>query len=193
MKENEEIKSRSNAVRVHAWLEGIRSNNSVAGGKRRFFGMDKTQSHNHSERDLENNERKMMTITSPVNQKTNFNVDPGNCQRDPDVKMLLARQILGLDLPKFSGEDAQRMTLSLRRVKRWRECKESKARQCVKMVLLTNNAERVIEIRRRNYGNSDVILNQLIEEVKQQCPVTESIRHFQEFANADENLFGWKI
>jgi hypothetical protein len=42
-------------------------------------------------------------------------------------------------------------------------------------------------ILRRNYGNSDVILNQLIEEVQQQCPVTES-RHFQEFANAIRNL-----
>jgi hypothetical protein len=45
---------------------------------------------------------------------------------------------------------------------------EGKARQCVKIVLLTNNAERVIEILRSNFGNSDVILNQLIEEV-QQC------------------------
>jgi hypothetical protein len=34
--------------------------------------MDKTQSHYHSDRDLGNNERGMMTITSPVNQKTNL-------------------------------------------------------------------------------------------------------------------------
>jgi hypothetical protein len=46
----------------------------------------------------------MMRITSPVNQKNNFNVYPGNFQQDPDVKMLLARQVLGLDLPKFIGE-----------------------------------------------------------------------------------------
>jgi hypothetical protein len=65
---------------------------------------------------------------------------------------------------------------------------EGKARKCVKMVLLTKNTERVIEILRKNYGNPDVILNQLIEEVQQQCPVKES-RHFQEFANAAvENL-----
>jgi hypothetical protein len=66
--------------------------------------MDKTQSHYHSDRHLENNERGMMRITSPVNKKTNFNVYPGNCQQDSDVKMLLARQILGLNLPKLSGE-----------------------------------------------------------------------------------------
>jgi hypothetical protein len=66
--------------------------------------MDKIQSHYHSDRDLENNDRGMMTITSPVNQKTIFNVYPGNCQKDPDVKMLLAGQILGLDLPNVSGE-----------------------------------------------------------------------------------------
>jgi hypothetical protein len=88
LKENEEIKSRSNVARVLSWLEG-RSNNSVAGGQRSFCGIDKTQSHYHSERDLEDNEREMMTITSPVNQKTNLNVDPGNGQRDPDV----ARQL----------------------------------------------------------------------------------------------------
>jgi hypothetical protein len=124
LKENEEIKSRSNAAPVHSWLEG-RSNNSVAGGQRWVCGMDKTQSHYQSDRDLENNERVMLKITSPVNQKTNFNVYPGNFQQVPDVKMLLARQILGLDLPKFRGEarvllpliGAQWMIASLRRVK----------------------------------------------------------------------------
>jgi hypothetical protein len=39
-----------------------------------------------------------------VNQITNFNVYPGNFQQDPDVKMLLTRQILELDLIKFCGE-----------------------------------------------------------------------------------------
>jgi tetrahydromethanopterin S-methyltransferase subunit G len=52
LKENEEIKSISNAARVHFWLEG-RSNNSVAGGQWLFSGMDKTQSQYHSDRDLE--------------------------------------------------------------------------------------------------------------------------------------------
>jgi hypothetical protein len=77
LKENEEIKPRSNAARVHSWLEG-RSNNSVADGQRWFFGMDKTQTQYHSDRDLENNERGMMKTTSPVNQKTKFNIYPGN-------------------------------------------------------------------------------------------------------------------
>jgi hypothetical protein len=88
LKENEEIKSRSNVARVLSWLES-RSNNSVAGGQRSFCGIDKTQSNYLSERDLKNNEHGVMTITSPVNQKTNLNVDPGNGQRDPDV----ARQL----------------------------------------------------------------------------------------------------
>jgi hypothetical protein len=39
-----------------------------------------------------------MTKMSPVNQKTYFNVYPGNCQQDP------AGKILGLDWPKFSSE-----------------------------------------------------------------------------------------
>jgi hypothetical protein len=38
-----------------------------------------------------------------------------------------------------------------------RKSLEGKARQCVKMVLLTNNAERVIDILQMNYGYSDVI------------------------------------
>jgi hypothetical protein len=101
--------------------------------------------------------------------------------------MLLARQILGLILPKLSGEAREWPTYrrttddsqftDTENVERLRKSLEGKARQCVKMVQLTNNAERVIEILRRNYGNSDVILNQLIEGVQQQCPVTES-RHF---------------
>jgi hypothetical protein len=64
--------------------------------------IDKTQSHYHSDRDLENNNRGMMPIMNPVNHKTNFNIYPGNCQQDPDVNMLSVRQILGLDLPEFS-------------------------------------------------------------------------------------------
>jgi transcriptional regulator of heat shock response len=77
LKENEEI------------MEGI-SNNSVAGGQRRFCGMDKIQSQYHSERDLENDERGLIAITSLVNQKTNCNVYPGIFQQDLDVKLLLA-------------------------------------------------------------------------------------------------------
>jgi hypothetical protein len=93
----------------------------------------------------------------------------------------------GLVLLRLIGE--QRMVVSLRRVKHGETAQilRRQAIQCVKMVLLINNAERVIEILRKNYGNSDVILNQLIEEVQQQCPVTES-KHFQEFANAVENF-----
>jgi hypothetical protein len=87
---------------------------------------------------------------------------------------------LVLDLPKFSGEAREwpSFVMTYRRttgdcqfresenMDRLRKPLEGKARQCVKMVLLTNNAERVIEILRRNYGNSDVILNQLIEGVQ---------------------------
>jgi hypothetical protein len=189
-KENEEIKSRSNAALVNSWLKG-RINNSVAGGKRRFCGMDKTQSNYHSDQDLQNNDRGMMTITNPVNQKSNFNIYPGNCQQDPDVNMLLTRQILGQDLPEFSGEtrkwpsfvttyrsttDDCQFTES-EHMERLRKSLEAKARQCENMVLLTNNAERVIEILRKNYGYlDDVILNQLIEEVQQQCPFSRTCK-----------------
>jgi phage baseplate assembly protein W len=89
---------------------------------------------------------------------------------------------LGLDLPKFSGETREwpsfvttyRLTTDdcqfteSENMERLHKSLERKARQCVKMVLLTNNGERVIEILRKNYGNSDVILNQLIEKVQQQ-------------------------
>jgi hypothetical protein len=109
----------------------------------------------------------MITKTSPVNQKTNFNVYPGNCQQDPDVKMLLAGQILGLVLPKFGGEaiewpsfvttyrrttDDCQLTES-ENTERLRKSLEGKTRQCVKMMLLTNKAERANENLRRNYGN----------------------------------------
>jgi hypothetical protein len=81
--------------------------------------------------------------------------------------MLLARQILGLDLPKFSSEAREWPSfLTTKRrttgdfqftesenMERMRKSLEGKARQYVKMVLLTNNAERVIEILQRRYGN----------------------------------------
>jgi hypothetical protein len=131
--------------------------------------MDKTPSHFDSDRDLENNERVVMRITSPVNQKTNFNVYPGNCQQDPDVKMLLARQIEGLDLSKFSGEAREwpsfvttygRTTVDCQfteseNMERLRKSLEGKTRQWVKMVPMTNNAEQVIEILRRNVESAD--------------------------------------
>jgi hypothetical protein len=79
--------------------------------------------------------------------------------------MLLAKQILGLHLPKLSGEairewpsfvttyrrttDDSQFTES-ENTETLRKSLAGKARQCVKMVLLTNNAERVIEILRRN-------------------------------------------
>jgi hypothetical protein len=74
----------------------------------------------------------MTTKTSPVNQKTNFNVYLGNCQQDPDVKMLLARQILGLYLPKDDCQFMESVNINMERL---RKSLEGKARQCVKMVL----------------------------------------------------------
>jgi hypothetical protein len=89
-------------------------------------------------------------------------------------------------MPKFSGETREwpsfvttyrRTTddcqfMESENMERLHKSLEQKARQCVKMVLLTNNAEQVIEILRKNYGNSDFILYQLIEEVQQQCTNT---------------------
>jgi hypothetical protein len=87
----------------------------------------------------------------------------------PESGLVLLRLIRTTDDCQFTES---------KNMERLRKSLEGKARQCVKIMLLTNNAGRVIEILRSNYGNSDVILNQLIEEVQQQCPVTKS-RHFQ--------------
>jgi hypothetical protein len=93
---------RRNKVKIECCSSALLPGRQV--GQRRFCGMDKTQSHYYRDRNQEDNQRGMIIKRSPVNQKTNFNVYLGNCQQDPDVKMLLARQILGLDLAKFGGE-----------------------------------------------------------------------------------------
>jgi hypothetical protein len=77
-----------------------------------------------------------------------------------DVSKLLPRQVLGIDLAKFSG-DAQEwptfITTHRRTTKdcdfsetenmeRLRQCLLDPARNCVRMILLTNNAEKAIAI-----------------------------------------------
>jgi hypothetical protein len=78
-KENEEKKSRSKAKIecTLGWKAKLIILLLVDSG-----GFVVWTKHNHSDRDLENNELEMMRITSPVHQKTNFNVYPGNCQQD---------------------------------------------------------------------------------------------------------------
>jgi hypothetical protein len=55
------------------------------------------------------------------------------------------------------------------------------------MILLMNDAEKVIAMLTRNYGRSEKIVEQLLEEAKTQKPVTNS-NDFQEFSNLVENL-----
>jgi hypothetical protein len=61
------------------------------------------------------------------------------------------------------------------------------ARNCVKIILLTNDGEKAIAMLTRNYGRSEKIVEQLLEAAKAQNPVTNS-NDFQEFSNLVENL-----
>jgi hypothetical protein len=72
-------------------------------------------------------------------------------------------------------------------MERLRKCLSGPARDCVKMILLTNDAENAIVMLKRNYGRSEKIVEQLLEEAKAQKPVTDS-NDFQEFSNLVENL-----
>jgi hypothetical protein len=90
------------------------------------------------------------------------------------MSKFLARQVFRINLPKYSGD-----------VKKW--LFSGTARNCVKMILLTNDTEKVIAMLTRNYGRSEKIVEQLLEEAKTQKPVTNS-NDFQEFSNLVENL-----
>jgi hypothetical protein len=60
------------------------------------------------------------------------------------------------------------------KMERLRECLTGPVRDCVKMILLTNDAEKAVKILQRNYGNSEVILEQLMNDVKYSKDVTNS-------------------
>jgi Protein of unknown function (DUF1759) len=123
--------------------------------------------------------------------------------RMDDVSKLLARQVLGMDLPKFSGDAKEWPTFitTYRRttvdcgfsesenMERLRKCLLDPAKHCVRlrMVLLTNNAEKVISMLANNFGGSNRIIEQLLEEAKLQKSVKNS-KDFQEFSNLVENL-----
>jgi hypothetical protein len=80
-----------------------------------------------------------------------------------DVSKLLARQVLGIDLPKFSGDVKEwpnfittyrRTTkdgdfLESKNMDRLRECILGPARNCVRMIFLTNNAEKLLRCLKR--------------------------------------------
>jgi hypothetical protein len=57
----------------------------------------------------------------------------------------------------------------------------------MRMVLLTNNAEKAIAMLEKNYGVFEKIIEQLMKEVRLQKQVKDS-RDFQEFSNLVENL-----
>jgi hypothetical protein len=108
------------------------------------------------------------------------NVD--GCSGD-DMSKFLARQVLGMDLPKFSGDVKKWPTFitTFRRkifdfgfsdsenTERLRKCLSGSARNCVKMILmLSKDAEKAITMLTRNYGRSEKIVEQLLEEAKAQ-------------------------
>jgi hypothetical protein len=75
-----------------------------------------------------------------------------------DVFKLLARQVLGIELPKFSGGVKQWPTFitsyrkttkdcdfsEIENMERLRKCLLDPAKNCVRMILLTNNAEKAL-------------------------------------------------
>jgi Protein of unknown function (DUF1759) len=117
------------------------------------------------------------------------------------MSKLLTRQVLGTDLPKFSGDPKEWPTFittykrttadcifsNSKNKERLRKCLVDPARRCVRMILLTSNAEKVISMLEKNFGGSDKIINQLKEEARLQKAVISS-SDFQEFSNLVENL-----
>jgi hypothetical protein len=118
-----------------------------------------------------------------------------------DVSKLLARQVLDIDLPKFSGDVKEWPTFitTYRRttkdcnfsesedMERLRKCLLDPPRNCVRMILLTYYAEKAIAMLEKNYGGYCKIIEQLMEEVRLQKQVKDS-SDFQEFSYLVENL-----
>jgi hypothetical protein len=118
-----------------------------------------------------------------------------------NVSKLLARQVLGRDLPKFSSDAKVWPTLITKYRKTTKDCDVSEsenmerlrmclldtARNCVRMILLTNKAEKAIAMLEKNYGGLDKIIEQLMEEVRLQKQAKDS-SDFQEFSNLMKNL-----
>jgi Protein of unknown function (DUF1759) len=105
-----------------------------------------------------------------------------------NVEKLLTRQVMGTNLPKFSGEVSQwpsflatylRTTIDCQfsdpeNMQRLRDCLEGRARKCVNMILLTNESEGVIEKLKQNFGNMDRILSELQDEISAFSGVIDS-------------------
>jgi hypothetical protein len=72
-------------------------------------------------------------------------------------------------------------------MERLRKCLLDPARNCVRMILLTNNAEKTIAMLEKNYGGLEKIIEQLMEEVRLQKQVKDS-SDFEEFANLEETF-----
>jgi hypothetical protein len=53
------------------------------------------------------------------------------------------------------------------------KCLLDQARNCVRMILLTNKAEKAIAMLEKNYGGFDKIIEQLMEEVRLQKQVKD--------------------
>jgi hypothetical protein len=72
-------------------------------------------------------------------------------------------------------------------MERLRKCLENPARKCVRIFLLTSDAEKVISMLKKNFGGSEKIIEQLKIEARQQKVVKNS-GDFLEFSNLIENL-----
>jgi Protein of unknown function (DUF1759) len=72
-------------------------------------------------------------------------------------------------------------------MKRLRKCLEDPARKCVRMILLTSDAEKVILMLEKNFGGSEKFIEQLKIEARQQKVVKNS-SDFLEFSNLVEKL-----
>ncbi|XP_062542456.1 uncharacterized protein LOC134210423 [Armigeres subalbatus] len=116
---------------------------------------------------------------------------PVNNPASNRLEKLLTRQLLGFDLPRFSdlprlstedGEfsDAENMM-------RLRKCLDGPAKESVEMLLLTNDILRTLDVLKRNYGDSKVILRKVLDKVSNFKFVHDS-RGFLEFSNLVENV-----
>jgi hypothetical protein len=72
-------------------------------------------------------------------------------------------------------------------MERLRKCLSDPARNCDKMILLTNDSEKAKTMLKRNYGSAEKIVEKLLGGAKAQKPV-KNTNDFQEFSNLVENL-----
>ncbi|XP_062709727.1 uncharacterized protein LOC134288558 [Aedes albopictus] len=130
-------------------------------------------------------------------------VQPSVYETPPSSRLekLLARQILGFELPRFAGnpEEWPSFITVFRRstedgefsdaenMMRLRKCLEGPAKESVEMLLLTNDVRRTLDVLERNYGDSKVILQKVMDKVAN-FKFVHDPKSFLEFSNLVENV-----